>query len=323
MLKLIKKKIQPISLKDHFLRRNKILIKRRFGGSGDILMQRMMFENFRTQFPHLEFSWAVPYEFIGMAYEHPYVETLEVNAVDDEKFGIIYDISTACRVYENKYYPPMIHRSDIWAAHCGIELTTHNMHLTVDKQEIREIASLMKLINSENKPSVLLAVHSTDDEFGLCKTLTDEQIINVVKQLRDLDFHVFSLHSSPLPIYERLNVDQFTNLTSKQWMAVVSLVDYVISVDTSTFHMAGGLKKPLVGIFSFTDGKVYGKYYDFALVQKHRDNGNWDCGPCFTYCFCPKSKTFPKPCLTELTADEIIQGLLQATQKWPKNAKVN
>ena len=323
MLKLIKKKTIPISLKQHSIRRNKVLIRRRLGGTGDILMQRMLFEDFKTQFPHLEFSWTVPYEFIGMAYEHPYVKTIGPNDLDYDQFGIIYDITTACRVYENKYYPPMIHRSDIWAGHCGIKLSHHNMYLPTDEQETKEIKEILKQINPENKPSVLLAAHSTEDEFGLCKTLTDEQITGVVQQLRDMNFHVYSLHSDPMPIYEYLAVDQFTNLKSKQWMALVSTVDYIISIDTSTFHMAGGFKKPLVGVFSFTDGKVYGKYYDFVLVQKHRDNGDWDCGPCFTYCFCPKSKDFPKPCLTELTSDDIIQGFLKATEKWPINAKVN
>jgi len=45
--------------------------------------------------------------------------------------------------------------------------------------------------------------------------------------------------------------------------------------------LAGGLGKPLCGIFTFADGKIYGKHYDFVLVQKHRDNGNWNCGSCF------------------------------------------
>ena len=72
-------------------------------------------------------------------------------------------------------------------------------------------------------------------------------------------------------------------------------------------------------MFSFTDGKVYGKYYDFVLVQKHRDNGDWECGPCFNLTLCPKTQSFPKPCLTELTSEDIIQGLLKAQKKWPIN----
>jgi ADP-heptose:LPS heptosyltransferase len=94
----------------------------------------------------------------------------------------------------------------------------------------------------------------------------------------------------------------------------MSLADYVISVDTSAFHLAGGLKKPLMGIFTFADGKVYGKYFNFVLVQKHRDNGNWDCGPCYNFSICPKSPLKVKPCLTELKYDDFMIGIQKLLQ---------
>jgi hypothetical protein len=105
-----------------------------------------------------------------------------------------------------------------------------------------------------------------------------------------------------------MNVPQILNIHPSIWMALTKISDYVISVDTSTFHLAGGLGKKLVGIFTFTDGEIYGKYYDFILVQKHRSNGDWDCGPCFNNHACPKSSDIHKPCLTELSSDDIIDG---------------
>jgi ADP-heptose:LPS heptosyltransferase len=98
---------------------------------------------------------------------------------------------------------------------------------------------------------------------------------------------------------------------------VIEAADYVVSVDSAAFHCAGGLGKPLTGIFTYCDGKVYGKYYDFVLVQKHRDNGDWPCGPCFHWPSCPKSKEMLKPCLTELTPDILADGLERMFQKWP------
>jgi ADP-heptose:LPS heptosyltransferase len=94
-------------------------------------------------------------------------------------------------------------------------------------------------------------------------------------------------------------------------------MDYMITVDTAAFHLAGGLRKPLCGIFTFADGKVYGKHYDFTLVQKHRDNGNWECGPCFKFGNCIKSRKQLKPCLTEITETEIISGIDEMFKKWP------
>lgn len=325
MLKFIKKKTKPITLKQHYLRRNKVLIKRRLGGTGDILMQRMMFENFKTQFPHMDFSWCVPYEFIGMAINHPFVETVEPNDLEHDDYGAIYDITTACRVYEHKTAPPIKNRSDIWSEHCGVINTSHNMHLSADPEAIAHVKEQLKETNPQNKPTVLIAAHSTEDEFGVCKTMMDHQITNLVKGLQDYDFHVCSLHCLPVPVYDSMGVTQFANLSAKDWLATVHLMDYVISIDTSTFHMAAGLKKPLVGVFSFTDGKVYGKYYDFELVQKHRDNGDWDCGPCFTYHLCPKSKMFPKPCMSELSHLDILRAFAKVVLKYPyaKNGQRN
>ena len=314
--KLIKKK-KSISLKEHYLRRNKVLIKRRVGGFGDILMQRMLFEDFKIQFPSIDFDWLVPYEFIGMARNHPYVTTLEADAannnIDEEKYGAVYDVSKVCTLNESKFQH--LHRSDIWSAHCGVKLNKHEMHLTASKEDFFP----------ENKATILLAAHSTHnqpegtDNFGLCKSLTDEQILYTVKALQELDFNVCSLHDCELPIYEKLGIQQFINLPSDLWFNTVNSADYIISIDTSTFHLAGGLKKPLVGVFSFTDGKVYGKYYDFVLVQKHRDNGDWECGPCFLYDSCLKCSSYPKPCLSEISPRDILQGVATALSKWPSS----
>ena len=323
MLKLIHKKLAIISLKDHFLRRNKILIRRKLGGIGDILMQRMMFEDFKTQFPHLEFSWAVPHKFINMAKNHPYANTIELNSIKDNEFGIIYDITIACTKYETRTKNNQFNRSDIWAAHCGIKLKNHNMFIETNEESLNDFKSIFEKFNPEHKPIILISSQSTDDDVGISKSLTKNQITETVSKLKNLGYYVCTVHNKSQPIYEELNIDQFIDLNLNQWMAVICLSNYIISVDTATFHMAGGLKKPLIGVFTFTDGKVYGKHYDFVLVQKHRDNGNWDCGPCFNLTLCPKINAYPKPCLTELTADDIIQGLLQATQKWPINAKIN
>lgn len=315
MFRLVKKQKKPVTLLDHFNRRNKVLIKRRAGGFGDILMQRMMFEDFSKT--GLEITHSCPYSFLELARNHPYSKAVELSEVNDEDFGTVIDITSPCRAYEMKYAPPKKHRSDIWAEHCGVTLKNHNMFLTPLPIEVQNCRNQLAQANPENKPVVLLATKSTDDDFGIGKSLTFNQIAQLVQNIRAMGMLPISIHNLTQDIYTNLNVQQFT-FPVQEWVALVSLADYIISIDTSTFHMAGGLKKPLVGVFTFTDGKVYGKYYDFILVQKHRDNGNWDCGPCFMQGLCPKEqRSHQKPCLTELSADEITQGLYSAIKKWP------
>ena len=89
----------------------------------------------------------------------------------------------------------------------------------------------------------------------------------------------------------------------------MNAVNYVISVDTGTFHLAGGLHKPMTGIFTWTDGKIRGNCYDFILVQNHRDDG-WECGPCWSPCDNIK-------CQQQITMDMLLDGINKMFLKWP------
>lgn len=315
---IIKKKNKPLSIKQFFERRNKVLIKRRVGGFGDVLMQRMMFEDFSST--GLDVYYTCPEPFIEMARDHEYLaeEPIELSRVNEEDFGVVYDISTICAITESrKLEKNKDHRSDIWARYCGVELTKHEMHLKIDQESFNFCKETIKKINVENKPVVLLCTKASDNLMGEAKGLTEQQTIDIVDYVRKKNLFPITTDEKEQKIYNLLNVPQFTPITSKTWLALVYSSDLVISVDTATFHMAGGLKKPLVGIFSVTDGKVYGKYYDFVLVQKHRDNGDWSCGPCFAFSHCIKDRVNKKkPCITELREREINKGIDEAIERW-------
>lgn len=314
MFKLVKKKQKsPVSLRDHYERRNKILIKRRTGGFGDILMTRMLFEDFSKKLPEFDFTFTCPKDFLEMAKNNPYVKTIDLSQIKEEEYGSVYDITTVCRVYESKHGTKSTkHRSDIWAEYCGIELTNHNMHLSTSREMDSICQKTLEKINTHKKPKILLSTQSTSCSFGVSKSLTIEQIKELVENLKDKYF-LYTIHNQKQAIYDELPVEQIINIHPQAWISLVNLADYVISVDTATFHIAGGLKKPLVGIFTFTDGKLYGKYFKFKLVQKHRDNKDWDCGPCYNVYCCKKSCNFPKPCLTELSVQNILKAFIDLT----------
>ena len=52
------------------------------------------------------------------------------------------------------------------------------------------------------------------------------------------------------------------------------------------------------------------------------DNGDWSCGPCYNWMTCTHPKGCgnalePKPCLTELTVEEIKEGIDKMFERWP------
>lgn len=296
---------------------NKVLIMRKIGGLGDILMHRMMFEDFHLLAPECKIYFACPTQFHAVVRDHPFLtDVLDWEQVNLDDFAVVYDTSSACSRYEVAMAPYSgLNRSDIWAEHCGVTLTQHNMYISINEDLLIEARLRVAKLNKEKRPTVLFAPVSAMKNKNLLFT----QIEATVQALRERGLFVYTTHSGPIKELDRLNVPVLSgNLT--QWMANVAVADYVVCVDTSVFHLAGGLGKPLVGIFAFTDGYVYGFWYNFILVQKHRNDGNWPCGPCYDWTRCPKTKQNPKPCITELSNEQIIQGIDKMLEKWHFNS---
>jgi ADP-heptose:LPS heptosyltransferase len=317
MPRVIKQKPKPrsFSLREFYSKRNEILIIRETGGLGDILMHRMIFEDIKLLNPDIETHFACPTKYHEAVEDHPFIDkVLDSRKTDTGNYVNFYTTTSACNRHEMMMAPfSKKHRADIWANHCGVELTRHNLHMRLDpKYEEQACERLPK-----NKPTVALCPISA----MIAKNLTDKQQAVVVNFLHTKGYHVIGLHDKPIPELEDLDVEVWSGMSIREWMGALDAVDYVVAVDSAAFHYAGGRKKPLVGIFSFADGKVYGRYSDFILVQKHRDNGDWDCGPCYNWPNCPKSKRVPKPCLTEITPEMLKEGISAMFERWPFGEK--
>lgn len=333
--KLINKtKPTPITLKNFYEKRNKILFIRNARGLGDIFMARMLFEDVKILMPDAHITFACSDEYHIAMKNHPFVdEVISCKNIDKSKYNISYDISTCCWQWESAHSPNAgKHRADIWADYCGFNLKNHNMHLPFLSNEILQdgILKIKQLRNTSrknfdiNSPTVLFCPIA----FERMRTLLPHQIKGVIDYFRRKNIFVFNTHHSVIPFLEELEVPMITGNNTENWLSLVHASDYVVTVDTSVFHYAGGIKKPMTGIFTHVDGKYRGQYFDFTLVQKHRENGNWQCGPCYNYSSCSNPRCtvkgfddVPRPCVTELTVDEIICGLEKMFQKCPYKAK--
>jgi ADP-heptose:LPS heptosyltransferase len=313
-------KLKSLSLRDFYNKRNRILIWHDKGGLGDVLMQRMLFFDFKKICPNSDLIFACLPEYMDAVKDHPCIsEVIDSRKVDLNDYVNHYNtcVSIADR-YENLNAPFCLeHRSDIWAKYCGVTLTKHNMQFRFNSDFLKNCRKKIEnKVSNKNKPIVLFSPISK----MAVKTLMSHQIESVVEITKD--YNLIGIHNKEIVELTKLGIPGIYDATLKEWMAYIASADYVISVDTAAFHMAGGLKKPLVGIFTFADGKAYGKYFDFVLVQKHRDNKNWDCGPCFKFSECHKCNKVQKPCLTELSKEEIQEGIMKMFEKWP-NGKNN
>lgn len=311
-----KKANEPLSIRKFHEKRNKVLIVREVGGLGDILMHRMMFEDFKKLHPDCQIVFACPSQYHDAVADHPFIdEIIPSKNVNIHDYIVSYNTTSACTRHEMRYAPfSKNHRSDIWANHCGVNLTNHDMHIRMSPEIVEYGKRMVETVKQGHEgPSVLLCPISA----MVVKNLNQKQLSGTVENLRSKGLFVFSLHTTFIQDLEKLDVPVITKQSIPQWMGIINAADYVVSVDTSVFHFAGGIGKPLTGIFTFADGKVYGRYFKFSLVQKHRDDGNWSCGPCYNWSLCPKTDKIPKPCLTEITPEMIIKGMDEMFKMWP------
>lgn len=338
MLLGIKKKPKPESLRDFYNKRNRVLIVRNSRGIGDILNCRMLFKNFKKLNIDLHLTFACLEEYLSLIKGHPYIdEVIDVDKVNKEDYMASYDISSCCIHYESAQMSKNTkHRAEIWADYCGVRLEDQDMHLPFIGREkitdgylaVKQLRNNSQQKHNKNGPGVFLSPIAHEK----LRSLTIEQINETIKVLRNKGLFVYSSNNEPLKFLENMEVPVLIGRTLADWMSYIHAADYVVTVDTATFHYAGGIKKPLTGIFTHVDGKLRGKFYDFVLVQKHRDNGDWPCGgPCYNYLYCshpnctqpiigPNNQRSPlglRPCITELTLVEIEEGIDKMLLRWP------
>jgi ADP-heptose:LPS heptosyltransferase len=304
------------SIRDFYENKDKILIVRNFGGLGDILIHRMMFEDIKLLSPEFKVFFACPKRYHPAVIDHPFLDgVLDSLEVDTKNYVVHYVTTSFLTAYERAMAPYSgKHRSDIWANHCGYTLTKHDMHIHLEPELRIEARNRLNLESkNHNGPFVAFCPISA----MLVKNLTNRQQKIIVEELRSRGCFVYGLHNKEILQLKEINVPIWTDLSIRQWMAAIDVADYVVSVDTAAFHCAGGLRKPVLGIYTFCDGKVYSRYYQSELVQKHRDNGDWPCGPCYMWGECSKTTAVPKPCLTEITDEMLKDGINRMLGRWP------
>ncbi len=288
--------------------KNKIAVYRELGGLGDILMHRMIFEDLKELWESVEITFACPRRYHQALIDHKFIDKIiDFSELKPNDYLAVYDTSRSCYRTEIVQAPFVKdHRSDILARTCGIELKNHNMHIVVSEEEIKSARSIVKC----DKYALIAPITAMGS-----KNLDPTQTKPAELKLKEMGFEVFYLHDKDLPEFGKT----LHNLSLRDMMAVVYNSDLVVAGDTATFHMAGGMGKKVVGVFGWADLFVYGKYYpDKVVVQKHRElDPEWTCGPCFNFHRCTKCplSTVRKPCITEITGEMIIEGVLKALNK--------
>jgi ADP-heptose:LPS heptosyltransferase len=303
---------QSLNIKEFYESRNKVLIIRSCGGLGDILIHRMIFEDFKILNPEIEIHFACPIKYHEALIDHPFIDKiLDSETINRKEYLIHYSTSTACGRYELGIAPLCgKHRSDIWANHCGVELTKHNMHINFSEEETREGKRIVESYRDTDGPSVAFCPISAMSN----KNLSESVMRELLTVLKNMGMYVFGLHTTPIELLLKLNTPMINGLKIRQWMSVLKNCDYVITVDSAHFHCAGGMNKPTLGIFTFINSETYSKYYYCTeTIQGPCPYGYMGC---YNWTECPESKSVV-PCCKNLSSEQIILAFKKMINNYP------
>lgn len=302
-----------LSLSEFYRKRNKVIVIRGVGGLGDCLMHRMMFEDFKLLAPDVEIHFACPQIYHDAVSDHPFIDrVLSVEDYNRQEYLASYITTTACGRYEMKQAPfSGMHRSDIWAQHCGVLLTKHNMHIKLTEEEKQEGRKLIEENRDRPGPSVMIspisAMHNKD--------LLDRQIMGLTKGLHERGYYVFGLHTKPIYPFLQNDIPTISGVKLRQWLGIIDQTDYTISVDSAAFHAAGGMGKPLVGIFTFVNSETYSRYFSTVeIVQGKCPKGY---SGCYNWGTCPYSENGFIPCNSSINCEEILNSFDKLVKRFP------
>lgn len=312
--------------------KGRVLLINRLGGIGDILCTRLIFEDLQ-QVPGLRHvTFAVPEKFLPLIKDHPFIDQkiaveslIDVNLRQDYTF--IHDLTQVCGQVERRTMPEVTeNRVDIMANSFGLQLKSHNGHLTFSNAETNFATRYLAKLG--NDPKVVIAPLTAHPS----KNLSNSLIQDLIDWCRRKGVIPILMHNDSA-MFEHTVIPK--NLSLRHWMAIVSKADAVVTAATATFWVSHLTYRPTIAIFGCEDLRVFGKYHlnlvpiqrrakdkrkPFASITSNQDSvkqndGTWAYCPCWDARRCALKKwgQYPPLCLESIQLDEItepLEGLL-------------
>lgn len=229
--------------------KSKTLLYRRVGGLGDIVVHRMLFPVLSR---HTELHFACPRQYHDIA-ASPFLAGLHDLDVERSQFNEVWDTSEICGRYDLQGGDWQ--RSDIWAAHCGYALDSHDLHFDLTEAELA------------------WGRERTGGTLGVCpisasvrKDIPRDVLLPVLHALSAKGQRYTLIHTGSVYDLPAVSGNGFRELA-----ALLAGCDRVLCCDSAHFHICGGLGIPTVAVFRMGAdtghlGDVVGRYYPHKVI---------------------------------------------------------
>lgn len=300
-----------VSMLEDYNDGGRILVLRKLGGLGDILMQSQIFPEIRKRYPKSEINFAIPKVYhsifdgcrdIDRIIDKADIESRLYKIVAAAEFDFISDITSSCVVgeHEDLKSQGFISRSrqEIWAESMGLfDGEYKETSIVIPESEV--LQARKKYFPEVSKPIVCVSPISAERTraYPIAHTL------NLISKL-ERDYHVVYMDSET---HKYIPCQQIVAPDFREMGAIIKNLACVISVDTGPLHYAGIFGIPVIGIFGVTDHYPRLKHYIGYGFQGKCEKGDPPCWYSMTGCGRIKSGDMRIATCMDIPADAVYE----------------
>lgn len=240
-----------------------------------------------------------PKKFEEIWAHNPHVDEVVTKLDENKKYDEVLDVTSLGLKFRRRKGVTCI---DAILNGMGLSLINKTPVYTITK---REKSWAKKRFKEAKRPLIGVSL------FSAVKSRTYPHMREVVKTLEDSGHNIIILDNKV--------ADKFV-FTFREAMAVINECDLILTTDSAILHMAGALKKRVIGIFAYTEGHVFTESYEKAhIIQAPCPYGK---EPCWWKIECfPGNDHLAKTnldyahCLKELEPDVVVEEVKRAFEE--------
>jgi len=252
------------------------------GGWGDIVMSFSAARALKRQYKNSKVIYSCPLAFKELVDCDPEIEYMELNSFSKSSFDAFVNLTSPCIKHEISRQPNVDkNRTEIFCGECETSYSRYfkpcqpvnKVYLSWAKEFMRKFSRPIIGFVPESCAPIRSWGH-----FEIVSEMCSEQ-------LRSTNLIFNSLGSYAWRRYEDKKIFGYT---MGQVVALLSMCDIVVGVDTGPMHSAASLGVPTIWLFTHIDGAVRTKDYKNAVVIQDKE---CDRSPCWYMKPCDDGKT--------------------------------
>ena len=295
---------------------NIVLVKRHFGGFGDIIQSMTAVEALAIKYPTKEIHYALPKKFWPAAENSPVVKKLldADKEIRNNRYSIVMDISTPCAHYESSRVRQRKKveksRVEIFVEAVGVKGLTKTLTSAYNLTE-DEIEWARNFLPKTDKPRLGVAMRCAEEYRNWPQEKYDKLIPLLTKK-----FQVVII--DPVREFNYTDVVDACGFNFRKAAAIVNECDIILTPDTAILHLAAALEKNIVTLFGPIDPQARCKGYKNARILTAR----MDCMPCWrnSEIACKKTGSHKghSKCMEKIAIKDVYKALIDMRNEHEK-----